>query len=395
MTNAEKLAALVDQELQALEKDAFLGALVGRGLAMAGRATAGAGKFMTGAGKSMATVGKRIAAPAPKGTPGVFGRIFARGAQAPAPAGRVMSSAAVPAAPGRQPSVTAGAIRGRATAAGQSPVDYLRARGRSGSSAAAAAVPARPIPIAPAAPPPGTGRTATPSPSGKIMVPSPTAKKGGRAKTQPGAKPADAPGGSTAANAGMMGASMLIPGGSSEEGKTSMDFKAIVEKTAELAKGASEEEQVGVLAQVAMGDGFDGELLAQARALGYDAGISKTAADEEEEKKEEAKEKDEKDEKDEKKDDDKDEKKDLPPWLQKKTDKKDDDKDEKKEDKDEKKSSARPILYNKFTAHDIAAHLQSQFGRQDPVEKDASVKKVSASEKLAALVEKELSARPT
>jgi hypothetical protein len=386
VTNAEKLAVLVERELEALEKDAAIGALIGRGIAMAGRATAGAGKFLTGTGKSMATIGKGMATPAPKGMPGLFSRIFARGAQAPAPSGKVISSASVPAVAGKKPGVSASAIRGRATAAGQNPVDYLRSRGRSGSSAAAAAVP-RPIPIAPAAPPPGTGRTATPSPSGKIMVPSPTAKKS-RAKAQPGAKPADAPGGSTAANVGMTGASMLIPGGSSEEGKTSMNFKAIIEKTAELAKGASDEDKVAILAQVAMGDGFDGELLSQAQALGYDAGISKTAADEKEEE-EEAKEKDEK--KDEK---DKGEKKDLPPWLQKKTDKKDDDKDEKK-DEDEKKSSARPILYNKFTAHDIAAHLQSQFGRQDPVEKDASVKKVSASEKLAALVEKELAARPT
>jgi hypothetical protein len=399
MSNAEKFAALVELELQKLneiEKDAVLGAIAGRFLGGLGKVVAGGGKLMagagrigtsvtkavtsggraiTGAGKSLSSAGKALAAPPRPGERGLFAKIFTRPTPsapptpAPAVASRRVARAPAPTpvvapAPTPAPPPAAGSLVRRSGAArppappeiGQTTVRRaakMRAEGAQGDI--------------------------TPE-----MARAPK-KSGGKKKVSPGPGTADAGSGagSTAMNVGL-GATSIFGGGSQHEEKPAMNLENIFKKTAELANGASDDEQVDILAQVSMSDGFDGELLAQAQALGYDAGIAKTAADD---KKDE--EKDEKEEKEEGKDEEKKEKS-LPPWLQKKTDEK---KDEKKED--EKKSSARPILYNKFTAHDIAAHLQSQFGRQDPVEKDASVKKVSAAEKLAALVEKELAARPT
>lgn len=173
-----------------------------------------------------------------------------------------------------------------------------------------------------------------------------------------------------AAGAGAL--ALMTRRGDNEKEKASMDYAKIVEKTASLVDAsASPEERAAALLQVAIGEGFEAALAKRAAELGYGAGLAKVAADEEKG-----------DEKGEKKDEE-DTKKRLPPWLEKAKEKAE------KKNEDEKKSSARPILYNKLTAMDVASHLEAQFGRVEPVEKSAAI------QKFAALLEKELSARPT
>jgi len=365
VTNIEKLAKLIEEQTgEPIEKDAvfgFLAGLAGRGVGVASRAAGAIARGGGAIGRGLSSAGQAV-----KGYVQALPSAYRAGVVA----GKGITSLPAPRGPMVRPSapIRSGVERLKALRAGTAPAVFGQAS---------------PIPrtaMPPAAPP--AALSATPSPSGKVMMKSPVAKgKGGRkAKTPVGAKPADAPGGA-AANIGMMGASMMIPGGAPEE-KTTMDMKAIIEKTAKLAANASDDEKVAALAQVSMESGFEDALAGQARALGYEGDLSKTAADEEKKEDEEKGEK----KNDEKKEEEKDEKKkDLPPWLQK----------AKEKDKEEKESSARPILYNKFTTQDIIGHLAAQWGRHEPVEKEASERKPSASEKLARLVEKELAARPT